>query len=233
MYIDRRIQTVEDSLELLALRQATFQEQRRVETLMKLEQRFNLAHYHGLLLGLAGFLSNWESKVVEALPLEWQVWFVCRRRSVLLKRDLSALGLSVQGGAPAAEIDLTSQFAAWGSLYAMEALALECVKITARLQKFHGIDSQNGGAYFYAGGDSGALWRELLKVLQAVLKGHGPQTEACKAAVQTLRALSQILRNVHGKPASSRAASGSSARPHIESGLTDILRLNFADSTVH
>lgn len=196
LYTDQIIGHTEQSSEILALRDATRNEHKRVEVLMKIGHRFDLTHYQKRLITLTSFLCAWETRVVQVLPLEWQDWFICRRRSVLLRYDLSTLNISIDEQAVSPGVELGNSFAAWGSLYAMEAVATGNRKIAVWLHKTHGIGAQNGGAYFCAGVDrTDALAREFYKILQGVVKGPQPQADACTAAVQTFRALAKTLRN--------------------------------------
>lgn len=197
MHTATKRKAAEEPTALLALRNSTLHEEKRVEVLMRLGPSVDLDRYRGVLVALTLFLEAWEPRVLQALHPGWRAWFVCRRRSVLLRRDLKALSLTVSQQSPLLKIDLCTSSAAWGSLYAIEGLTLRSRDIAARLHEAHGIGPHNGGAYFGARGDeTGALWRECLGVLQVMLEGAEPQAEACTAAVQTFRALSDMFRNV-------------------------------------
>ncbi|MDI1237285.1 MAG: biliverdin-producing heme oxygenase [Polaromonas sp.] len=190
----------EEPQALLTLRGSTRNEQKRVEILMGLGKSVDLDRYGGLLVAMTLFLEAWEPRVVQAMPPAWRVWFVCRRRSVLLRRDLNALSLSVSPRKPLLKIDLATPSAAWGSLYAIEGLTMRNQEIAARLHEAHGIGAHNGGAYFGARGDvTGTLWRESSKVIQSMLEGPKSQAEACAAAVQTFHALTKVFLDVPTK----------------------------------
>ena len=191
-----RSAVVEESSELLALGYTTRSEQKRIEVLMRVGHRFDLDHYHRLLIKLILFLNAWEPRVVQVLPEKWQDWFICRRRSVLLKHDLSMQGINAIGEINLHRLDLDNPSAVWGSVYAMESMALDSQRISAWLQRGLEIGPHNGGAYFCNSGDkTGVLWRELHQVLRAEVKGPRSQTQACFAATQTLRALMKVLRH--------------------------------------
>lgn len=200
MHTDLNIGAADESAELLAMRNATRYEQMKVEVLVKVGQRFDLTHYHGLLITMALFLNSWEPCIIQALPEEWRDWFVCRRRSVLLKRDLNALCLSFSEKDLQLQIDLGTPSAAWGSLFAMEIFILSSSKISAWLHQKHGVGTHNGGAYFAAGSHATSiLWREFQKVIKGNLEGPEPQAEASAAATQTFRALAKEIRKMSTK----------------------------------
>lgn len=200
------VQLADMSASAAALREATRKVHKQVEALMMPGREADLARYYRSSISLAQFLSSWEPLVMQVLQPGSRPWFVCRRRSVLSKRDLEALCLELPASLPRLEIELPTPAAAWGSVFVMEILALSSGRAAARLRDLFNIGPHNGGAYFGSRDDAnGVLWREFDGLLDAMVQGPQRQSQACSAALQTYRALASVLRS-RPSAASSRAS---------------------------
>jgi len=188
-----------------ALRRATAERHRQVETQVRLGAEFDIGHYRCVLQCFEAFLAPWEACIAASLPPRLQHWFSARQRLALLRLDLAALSTPPLGLPDKAfELALPSLAAAFGSLYVMEGSALGGQVIARQLARplarQHGIGAENGGAYFGGAGDgTAAKWREFRQFLEQEV-GSSPacRAHACTAAVQTFDALIMTLqRSIH------------------------------------
>jgi heme oxygenase len=110
-----------------------------------------------------------------------------RRKAHLLRHDLFALGLSGQDiealtlcvALPA--LDGSAQ--ALGCAYVLEGATLGGQVIGRHLERVHGIDGHNGGAFFHSYGPHvGRMWREFGDALTAYSAHHAEEQEAIVAA---------------------------------------------------
>ncbi|WP_416757168.1 biliverdin-producing heme oxygenase [Roseateles sp. So40a] len=189
--------TTETTTELLPrLRHCTGPLHEDIEALLRLEAPMPIARYGRIVQGFHEFLTLWEMRVRHALPERLRPWFDERQRAPFAARDIAALGLTqdlaMRDAARAAQhrIMLDSPATAIGSLYVLEGSALGGQVLTRQLAG-QGLTPDRGAAYFHGYGErTGAMWREFRALAQDTAGGDAAsRTAACKAAVQTFKAL--------------------------------------------
>ena len=177
---------------LAALRQATADRHRSIESLLSLDAALDLRRYGRMLRGFGLFLAAWEPQVRAALPRADAAWFTARSRRHLLEHDLQALRIPATQRAGALRgFALDDAASAWGSMYVLEGSALGGQVIARQLAQQLAIGPDTGGAYFHGwGGETGAMWRQFRERLEGELAGDAAALErACAAAVATFDAL--------------------------------------------
>lgn len=157
---------------------------------------FDHAHYRGCLAALSAFLKVLEPMIQNALQPEWQAWFACRRRSVLVLKDLERLGGRCERKLPTLAIDLNTPSAAWGALYAIETPLLRSRAIEMRMRHAQGLSPDYGGSYVGLTDQSaGPLWREFRETLNRIATGPRQRIQSCAGALQTLHAMAFEIEN--------------------------------------
>lgn len=177
------------------LRAATGEQHRAIESLMRMNNGFSIAHYGRALQGFESFLTQWEPLLTSALPASLHTWAEGLRRLPLARRDMAALDLPPLASV-ALHLALPDKAAALGSMYVLEGSTLGGVVIAGLLRKQHGIGVHNGGAYFSGwGAATAANWLRFREVLEAQIGPDDAARErAATAAVDTFSALNQTLR---------------------------------------
>jgi heme oxygenase len=188
---------------LAALRLATADRHRSIETLLALDTPFDLRHYQRVLQGFASFLAGWEPRVRAALPRGDAAWFTARSRRHLLLHDLEAL--QAPPALPAGPVPqplLRDAASAWGSMYVLEGSALGGQVIARQVAQRFGLAPEHGAAYFHGwGAETGAMWRQFRERLERELGGDdAAQHRACVAAAATFDALAGVFRVMLDEP---------------------------------
>ncbi len=168
-----------------------------IEALLGLEAPMPIARYGRILRGFHEFLQLWEPRVRHALPAALRPWFDGRGRASFAARDITALSvpddapLRAAARASQQRMLLDSPAAAMGSLYVIEGSALGGRVLTPRLLAAHGLTPERGAAYFNGfGAQTGAMWHEFRQFADAQAgQDAASRTAACRAAVQTFKAL--------------------------------------------
>lgn len=175
---------------LAALRRRTAPDHQRIESLLGLQEAFELGWYGRVMVGFESFLAQWEPHMRAALPPHRHEWFDARRRHSLAQRDLVALGLARDDAPAGWRIPLESPSAALGSLYVMEGSSLGGQLIARQLLRQHGRDGASGAAYFSGARErTGSQWREFLDLLARDDADGADHDAACAAACATFGAL--------------------------------------------
>lgn len=190
-----------------------------IEALLQLEAPMSVERYGRIVRGFHEFLQLWEQRVRHALPEALRPWFDERRRSPFAARDLDALAVpedaALRASARASQhrILLDSPAAAIGSLYVIEGSALGGQVLTPKLRAAHGLTPEHGVAYFHGfGARTGAMWREFRELAQAEAGATAAsRTEACRAAVQTFKALIETFATIDAVTASALPAEAGGA----------------------
>lgn len=177
---------------LAHLRQATQRYQRALQAQLRLEEGVTREHYAQVLQGLHAFLAGWEPLVTAALPASMRAWARQGRNAALVEQDLRALGASVSGPATL-QLNLTTRAAAMGSLYVLEALAVEAQAAGPRLSDALDLHAGNGAAFFATGPAAEQRWRDFRFLLEQGVVSQTAREQACAAAVSTLTALGRTL----------------------------------------
>lgn len=187
-------------LVIVALRRATEHDHARLEADLGLVDRsLTSARYRRVLEALHGYHAAVEEPLrairgVASLALDLDR----RRKLALLDRDLRALGLD-EGAL--AEIPVASGAAvpravgeALGCLYVLEGATLGGQIISRRLAGL-GVTPAAGGAYFHGyGSDTGAMWRELVVLLDESSRALDAEQAIVAFARETFAALHGWLR---------------------------------------
>jgi len=169
----------------------------RIEALLQLEAPMPLGRYGRIIRGFHEFLQLWEQRVRFALPEHLHAWFDERRRSPFAAHDIAALNIpddpALRQAARAAQaaIRMDGPAVALGALYVIEGSALGGQVLTPRLAANLGLTPERGARYFHGFGNrTGAMWREFRELAQREVgtQAHD-QSDACRGAVQTFKAL--------------------------------------------
>ena len=188
---------------IAALRQATADRHRSIETLLSLESALDPRRYRQVLQGFGLFLAAWEPRVRAALPRADAAWFTARSRRHLVEHDMAVLRIAAHPRDAALHgLELADAASAWGSMYVLEGSALGGQVISRQLAQDHAIGPETGGAYFHGwGGQTGAMWRQFRERLERELGGdEAAIARACAAAVATFDALAGAFRMVLDEP---------------------------------
>lgn len=186
---------------LAELRLTTRAEHDRIEHILRLDEPMPLERYGTILCGFDAFLRAWEPRIHAALPQRLQAWFRARRRGGFASADVEWLR-AVAGVAPvpmtarlAATLPLGDAAEAMGSLYVIEAAAVDGRVIAPQLKRTLGVEQGRGASYFHGfGGETGAMWANF-QVQAALEIGHSSHNtvRACQSARRTLAALIELF----------------------------------------
>lgn len=150
----------------------------RIETALDLERRIATRDgYRDLLIRFYGFHGAWEKAAGAIAPDK--AFFESRCKTKLLRRDLSALGLSEHEIIRLPQCDrlmpLSSPAAVLGSMYVVEGSTLGGAVIAREVERTLGLDARTGCAYFGSyGRETAAMWKLLGERL---LAASSPQTD--------------------------------------------------------
>jgi heme oxygenase len=186
-----------------ALRRATADRHRSIESLLSLDAAPDRRRYARMLQGFGLFLAAWEPQVRAALPRADAAWFTARSRRHLLEHDLQVLRIaSPRPLAALPGFRLADVAGAWGSMYVLEGSALGGQVIARQLAQQLAIGPETGGAYFHGwGGETGVMWRHFRERLERELAGDDAAlARACAAAVATFDALAGAFTMVLDEP---------------------------------
>lgn len=185
---------------LQRLREETHENHKRLESRLDLLQRaLSLERYRDLLARFYGFYGPIEPLLDglcrERLPaLEMEK----RRKSPLLEQDLERLGRnrayieSLPRCAALPALNDTPQ--ALGCLYVLEGSTLGGQIISRHLKELHGLDGDNGAAFFRSYGPHvGAMWRAFGAVVNSYPAGPLEETRMVRAACETFMTLESWL----------------------------------------
>ena len=186
---------------LAELRLTTRAEHDRIEHILRLAEEMPLERYAAILCGFDAFLRAWEPRIHAALPERLQSWFRARRRGGFASADVEWLR-TVAGVAPipmsphlAATLPLGDAAEALGSLYVIEASALDGRVIAPQLKRTLGLAQGRGASYFHGfGGETAAMWAGF-RVQAALEIGDSPRNtaRACQSAKRTFAALFELF----------------------------------------
>lgn len=187
---------------LQRLRMVTGAAHARIEALLRLDGPVDLDRYLLVLRCFDAFLSAWEPRVREALPVHLRVWFNARSRHAFLRQDLRDLSdchapspSSHNGGPASLSLCLGGPAAAFGSMYVLEGSALGGQVIARSMAAHHGLGPQHGARYFVGWAEhTGSMWREFRALMNTELAdGAEASDQACTAAVATFEALIDLF----------------------------------------
>jgi heme oxygenase len=133
-----------------------------------MNRTFTLDDYKGLLAKFHCFYSAIEPTLpVEDLKANgFDV--EPRRKTPLLERDLSTLGINSNGSKWDRIPNLDTTAKAFGSIYVMEGATLGGQVITRQLKEHLGLTPESGGAFFYSYGPNvGPMWKEFGSIITA------------------------------------------------------------------
>jgi heme oxygenase (biliverdin-IX-beta and delta-forming) len=186
---------------LSELRQRTRDEHDRIEALLRLTDPMSLPRYAGIVSGFHAFLSRWEPRLAQALPLHLHDWCLARGRSTLAAQDMhdvsaapsDALSQAARQAVEVVPLHDTAQ--AFGSMYVIEGSALGGQVITPLLERHLGLTPAHGARYFHGHGPrTGAMWREFREVItHEVGAGDAAIDAACDSARRTFAALRHVF----------------------------------------
>ena len=169
--------------------------------MLRLTETMTLARYALILGGVDAFLRAWEPRIHAALPQRLQAWFRMRRRGGFASADVEWLR-SVAGVAPqpmsaalAVALPLGDLADVLGSMYVIEAYALDGRAITPHLKSTLGLGQGRGASYFHGfGGETGVMWNNF-RVLASLEIGESSRVtvQACKSAKRTFAALIDLF----------------------------------------
>ncbi|SCY21012.1 biliverdin-producing heme oxygenase [Microvirga guangxiensis] len=144
----------------------------RIELAMDLERRIaSRDGYRSLLIRFYGFHSAWEQAASNLAPD--RDFFERRRKTRLLAKDLSALGLSddeiIRLPQCAPLMPMPSPAAMLGSMYVVEGSTLGGAVIAREVERNLGLGPETGCAYFKSyGRDIAVMWKQFgTKLLEA------------------------------------------------------------------
>lgn len=159
---------------LARLKRETRSQHEQMEATVDLFNRItSLEDYRELLARLWGFYAPLEqligrAGIASSLTFNWPV----RQKEPLLRRDLLALGVNMQGMAQLPQASslqlpqLESAAATWGCLYVLEGATLGGAVIARHLQQTFGLHAHNGAAFYNAyGPDIGPMWKAFGEAL--------------------------------------------------------------------
>lgn len=192
---------------LAALRQATADAHRRIETVASLDTLADRAGLVRVLTAFSAFHAVWEPAAQAVLPPADAAWLAARSRRDWLAQDLRALAaagepLAALPALPVA-LQLPDAAAAWGSVYVLEGSTLGGQLIARHLRDTLGLTPETGARYHAGHGPrTAARWRECGERLQAALGTDAAACErACAAAVHTFDVLAAVLQCALHRPA--------------------------------
>lgn len=185
---------------LQRLRAETQENHKRLESRLDLlERALSLERYRELVARFYGFYVPMESCLEaicrEALP---QVEYSQRRKLPWLVQDLERLGLSreqVEALPMCAQLPEVREAAqALGCLYVLEGSTLGGQIISRHLQSVHGLDAENGAAFFRSYGPQiGPMWRAFGAAITAYPAGVEEEQRILRAACETFMTLETWL----------------------------------------
>lgn len=189
---------------LLRLREETRAQHEALESALDIFHRCrSLEEYRALLARFYGFYAPVEAAL--GGREEWPQFgfdYEKRRKTPLLRKDLSALGLSAPclDGLPlceGADLPPLTDFAeVLGGLYVFEGATLGGQIIARHLSGRFGLDAENGSAFFRSyGGAVGTMWRSCgaLLVRYAAERGEAEEAAMIRSARDTFAAFGRWL----------------------------------------
>ncbi len=186
---------------LSELRLTTRADHDRIENTLRLTEPMSMARYAAILCGFDAFLRVWEPRIHAALPERLQGWFRARRRGGFASADVEWLR-SVAGVEPvpmaatlAALLPLGDPAEVFGSLYVIEAAALDGRMIAPHLKTSLRVGQGRGASYFHGfGGETGVMW-DNFHVLASLEIGESSRStvKACQSARRTFAALIELF----------------------------------------
>lgn len=186
---------------LAALRHRTRDEHDRIESLLRLTDPMDLPRYAGIVSGFHAFLSRWEPRVAQALPVHLHDWGRARGRSALAAADMLDMSATAPDTLAQAaehavdEVPLHDAASAFGSMYVIEGSALGGQVIAPMLERHLGLTPEHGARYFHGhGARTGAMWREFREVItREIGEGEAAIDAACLSARRTFAALRHVF----------------------------------------
>jgi heme oxygenase (biliverdin-IX-beta and delta-forming) len=166
-------------LDLTRLRQATRSDHERVEGAIPLMQPdLKPDFYCAVLQRLLGVVQAWEQIAEVGLPKELLFLLQERRRSPLLRQDLSTFGSSMSV-IPQPVLPRFASTAEWlGAMYVMEGSRLGGQLIAKHVRKTLSLESDQGVLFFTGfGSATRASWEDFLKTMDSEV----PQEDTDKA----------------------------------------------------